>query len=154
MGRKVKQFRLLAATIALACVAQVAGAQSGVAPAKQLFQKYIALGNNFDPSLVDLYSDEALIKNTRRYPGGQKRTIEIPAAKYKELIRSTMPVAKARGDRNRYSSVKYALKGSNVRISATRYSLMKKYSSPIHLLVGADKKGEWQILEEITESIP
>lgn len=150
----MKRFRQLAAIIAVACVAQMAGAQSGVAPAKQLFQKYIALGNKFDPSLADLYSDKALIRNTRRYPNGQKRTIEIPAAKYKELIRSTMPVAKARGDRNRYSYVKYRREGSNVRISATRYSLMKKYSSPISLLVGANDKGEWLVVEEISESIP
>jgi hypothetical protein len=142
------------AIIVMACVAQVAGAQSGVAPARQLFQKYIALGNAFDSSLADLYSDEALIRNTRRYPNGQKRTIEIPAAKYKELIRSAIAIAKAKGDKNRYSSVKYKREGGNVRISATRYSLMKKYSSPISLLVGANKEGEWQILEEISESIP
>ena len=150
----MKRFRHLAAIIVVACVAQVAGAQSDITPARQLFQKYIALGNTFDPSLADLYSNDALIRNTRRYPNGQKRTIQIPAAKYKELIRSAVAVAKARGDKNRYSAVKYTREGGNVRISATRYSLMKKYSSPISLLVGADKEGEWQILEEISESIP
>ena len=150
----MKRFRQLAAVIAVACVAEAAGAQSGVAPARQLFQKYIALGNTFDPSLADLYSDEALIRNTRRYANGEKRTIEIPAVRYKELIRSAVAVAKARGDKNRYSSVKYTREGGNVRISATRYSLLKKYSSPLSLLVGADKDGEWRVLEEISESIP
>ena len=150
----MKRFRLMNVAVAVVCLSQAAVAQSGVAPAKELFQKYVALGNRFDPSLADLYSDDALIRNTRRYPGGQKRTVEIPAVKYKELMRAAMPVAKARGDRNRYSSVKYTPEGRNVRITATRYSLMKKYSSPLSMLVSADGKGEWRILEEISESIP
>ena len=150
----MKRFRLMTVAFAVACLAPAAGAQSGVTPAKELFQKYVALGSKFDPSLADLYSDDALIKNTRRYPDGQKRTIEIPAAKYKELIRAVMPLAKAKGDRSRYTSVKYTPEGRNVRITATRYSLLKKYSSPLSLLVGADDKGEWRILEEISESIP
>ena len=150
----MKRFQRLATVIVIACIAQVAGAQSSFTPAKQLFQKYSTLENKFDPSVADLYSDEALIRNTRRYPDGRKRTIEIPAAQYKRLIRSAMPVARARGDRNRYSSVKYAEEGSKVRITATRYSLLKKYSSPISLLVGVNDKGEWVILEEISESIP
>ncbi len=150
----MRQFRLLAAIIVMACIAQTAGAQSGIAPAKQLFGKYVALGNRFDPSLADLYSDRAVIRNTRRYPNGQRRTIEIPAAKYKELIRTTTSLAKARGDRNTYSNVKYTQEGTKVRIRAKRYSEMKKYSSPISMLVGANEKHSWQILEEITESIP
>jgi len=150
----MKGFQQLAVVIMVACVVQVAGAQSGIEPAKQLFQKYITLEAKFDPSVTDLYADDALIRHTRRYPNGQKRTIEIPFAKFKELIRSLMPVAKATNDRNRYSSVKYEQEGSNVRITATRYSLRKKYSSPVSLLVGVNDKGEWVILEDISESIP
>ena len=150
----MKQIRLVAAVVTVACVAQLAAAQPGVEPARRLFERYVTLANKFDPALADLYSGEALIRNTRRYPGGEKQTVEIPAARYKELIRSAMPVAKARRDRNRYSAVKYAREGDKVRISATRYSLLKKYSSPVSLLVGANDRGEWQILEEITESIP
>ena len=37
----MKRFRQLAAIIAVACVAQMAGAQSGVAPAKQLFRELL-----------------------------------------------------------------------------------------------------------------
>ena len=149
----MKRYRHLA-IILVACATQLLGAQSGIEPAKQLFQKYITLENKFDPSVADLYADDALIRNTRRYPNGQKRTIDIPALKYKELIRTAMPLAKARGDRNRYSQVKYKPEGNNVRITAMRYSLLKKYSSPISLLVGPNTKGDWIVLEEISESIP
>jgi hypothetical protein len=150
----MKRHKHLAAIILFGCVTQLVVAQSGTEPAKQLFQKYITLENKFDPSMADLYAGDALIRNTRRYPNGQKRTIDIPAGKYKELIRTAMPLAKARGDRNRYSQVRYKPEGNNVRITAMRYSLLKKYSSPISLLVGPNSKGDWIVLEEISESIP
>jgi hypothetical protein len=133
--RNMKRLRRFAMLMAVAFVSQLAAAQSDVAPAKELFRKYIALENKFDPLLADLYSDKAVIRNTRHYPNGVKRTIEIPAANYKELIRTAMPLAKARGDKNRYSFVKFNSEGGIVRIRAKRYSLAKNYSSPISLLL-------------------
>ena len=44
--------------------------------------------------------------------------------------------------------------GGNVRISCSRYSELKKYTSPYTLLVGPGRTGQWQILEELSESRP
>ncbi|XLZ69951.1 hypothetical protein ABT364_26025 [Massilia sp. SR12] len=119
--------------------------------AEALFAKYKAMERAFDPALVNLYCDTALIRNVRSYPDGQQRTLELPAPKYKELIRNVMPMAKASGDVNTYSDVAFAQEGGNTRITATRYSEMKKYSSPISLLVG--KCGNTiGILEELSQS--
>ena len=41
-----------------------------------------------------------------------------------------------------------------MRISATRYSELKKYASPFSLLVGPGLDGNWLIFEEISESRP
>ena len=76
------------------------------------------------------------------------------AKKYKALIRIAMPLAKARSDTNKYTEVKYVEKDSKVTITATRFSNLKKYSSPFTLVVGADTDGKWRILEEITQSRP
>jgi hypothetical protein len=65
-----------------------------------------------------------------------------------------MPLAKLRGDTNTYSEVSYSEEGSKVRIRATRYSNLKKYSSPISLLVAHDDTGRLLIYEEISESRP
>ncbi|MFL6234485.1 MAG: hypothetical protein ACJ76N_15235 [Thermoanaerobaculia bacterium] len=122
--------------------------------ARQLFGRYVSLEETFDPAAADLYADAALIKNKRTYPTGEVREITFPAPKYKELIRQAMPLAKARGDRNRYSEVSYSVEGEHVRIHATRYSVLKEYSSPISLLVGPGTAGQWLIYEELTESKP
>ena len=122
--------------------------------AKALFDRFVALGHAFDPALADLYADDAKIQNTRTYPTGEKRALQMSGTEYKSLIRKVIPLAKERGDISRYSDVKYAEEDGRIRITCTRYSELKDYSSPFALLVGAGEDGQWLILEETSESKP
>ena len=122
--------------------------------AKVFFDRYVRLEQSFDPAVADMYAEGAFIKNTRIYPTGQVRELTMPANKYKALIRQAMPLAKLRGDTNIYSDITFSKEGSLVRIRAMRFSTLKKYSSPISLLVGPDNTGRWLIHEEISESRP
>ena len=54
--------------------------------ARQLFEQYVALGHAYDPTIADLYADDAFIKNKRTYPTGEVRELTMPAGKYKALI--------------------------------------------------------------------
>jgi hypothetical protein len=139
--------------IILACPA-ISPAVDPTGKAKELFDRYVALERVFDCTQANLYSDVAKIQNTRTYPGGEKRTLTLPAAEYKNLIRIGMPLAKARGDTSTYSDIKYAPEGDRVRITSVRFSELKKYSRPLSMLVGPDKDGKWLIFEEISESQP
>lgn len=122
--------------------------------ARKLFDRYADSEHTFDPSVAELFADDAKIQNKRTYPGGAIRVLTFTAPKYKELIRAAMPLAKARGDTNAYSEIKYLAEGEKIRITATRFSNLKKYSSPISLLVGASPDGKWLIYEELSESKP
>jgi hypothetical protein len=127
---------------------------TGISEAKRLFERYVALEKAFDPAAADLYSDDAVIQNRRKYPDGNVKTMSLPAPKYKALIRSAMPAAKARNDSNSYSDIRYVPEGAGVRITAQRFSELKKYTSPLSLLVKPDAKGTWLIYEELSESQP
>ncbi len=122
--------------------------------AKQFFNRCVALEWNFDPAELDLYAQDALIQNTRRYPDGRTRMFRFSSEEWKALALDALPLAQARGDRNKYSQVVYTVEGNRVRITAQRYSLLKKYTSPRSFLVGADGTGEWKIFEDISESRP
>jgi hypothetical protein len=122
--------------------------------AQDVFAQYGKREAAFDSAVADLYSDTALIKNKRTYPTGQVREVTFPAAQYKFLIRSAMPLAKAKGDYSTYSNVTFSEEGQNIRVKATRYSVLKKYSSPLSLLIGSNGQGQWLILEELGESQP
>ena len=132
----------------------LAWAQPAADSAKQLFEQYVALGHAYDPAVADLYADEALIRNRRIYPAGDVKEMTVPAPKYKTLLRQVMPLAKARGDRSTYSQVSYTPEGARVRITASRYSELKNYTSPLSLLVGPSASGKWLIYEESSESRP
>ena len=122
--------------------------------AKELFDRFVALGHAFDPAVADLYADDAKIQNTRTYPTGEKRALTMSGTEYKNLIRKVIPLAKERGDISRYSDVEYAEEGGRTRITCTRYSVLKDYSSPFSLVVGPGDDGRWLIFEESSESKP
>jgi hypothetical protein len=92
------------------------------AKAEALFQRYIALERSFDAEIGNLYADAAAVRNTRRYPNGQTRTIEIPVPQLRKMLAAAMPVARARGDVNRYSNVTYTREGDGFRIRASPQS--------------------------------
>ena len=154
MNRKVSGMWLFILLSVLFCYDLSAQEDEQLAQAKKLFEKYVALEHSFDPKAADLYDDKAVIQNKRTYPSGEVKVMTIPAPKYKQIIRDVMPLAKARGDISTYSNLKYSVEGTKVRITSTRYSELKKYSSPLSLLAGPNAQGEWVIYEELSESQP
>ena len=122
--------------------------------AKKFFAKYVDLEAAYDPAAAGLYSDKAIISMTRIYPDGRERKIQFPAPQYKALITQLMPLAKTRGDANKYSEVNYTVVGEKVRIEAVRYSILKDYKSPYVLVVGLDETGQLPILEEHSVTQP
>lgn len=89
-----------------------------IAEAKTLFSRYAAIETAFDPSVAELYADDAIIKNKRIYPTGQVRELTIPAPQYKQLIRASMPLAKIKNDYSTYSEIRFKAEGEGVRITA------------------------------------
>ncbi len=150
-----QRMTLLVLGLAGAVAAHVSAADlKPLEQAQALFKRYVALEHAFDPAAADLYADTAVIKNKRTYPTGEVRELSIPAPQYKDLIRQAMPLAKARGDRNTYSNCKYEKAAERVRITCSRHSELKQYTSPIALLVGPGSTGDWLIFEEVSESRP
>jgi hypothetical protein len=123
-----------------------------IAKAKAFFARYVQLEHAFDPAQADLYRDDAVIVNKRVYPNGKTIETPIPALRYKHYIRTGMAEAKQKGDISNYSNESCTVEGDKVRIKVTRYSVLKKYSSPMSQLVGPDAQGNWVIYEERSES--
>ena len=140
--------------LVLSATTQASGEAQALAAAKQLFERFVALADAFDERYVDLYADTAVIRNRRVYPTGQTRTMTVSGSDYKAMIRKVMLFAKLRGDRSTYSDVSYVVEGRRVRIVATRFSELKRYSSAYELVVAPSASGEWLIVEEHSESRP
>ena len=83
-----------------------------------------------------------------------KFVYETVGSRVESLLRQVVTLAKARGDTSGYLNARYSVESSGVRIHLTRYSQLKKYTSPMSLLVGPDQNGKWAVLEEQSESVP
>jgi hypothetical protein len=143
---------LTAGLMVLSLMTITRGDDASLEKAKDLFAKYVQYEHDYDAAVTNLYSDAAIIQNTRHYASGEQRVLKIPAKDYMQIIQKVMPLAKEQGDRSTYSGATYVAEGKGVRITATCYSELKKYSTPISMLVGPDSTGKWLILEELTES--
>jgi len=122
--------------------------------ATQCFQQYVKLGNEFNADLADLYSPKAMIKNTRIYPDGTEKISRLPAEEYKTLIRNSVMLAKERKDLNEFTGTQYSLEKNRVSIKTKRYSVLKKYTSPLILLIGIEANERCIIFEELSVSKP
>lgn len=129
-------------------------AQQDTKQAKEFFKKFSTLEAAFDSAVLNLYADQAILCNRRRYPNDATKAFTFSGKQYKDLVRRVLPLAKARGDKNRYSEIKYTAEKTGVRIMAKRYSLLKKYTSPISYLVKPDTKKKWLIYEGNSELRP
>lgn len=123
--------------------------------ASDFFNRYITLSADFDDSVSSLYSDKAKIHSYRRYPHGLERAAEMTGAQWKELIVKVMPLAKQRGDINKYDNVVFSVKGNKTKIRADRYSLLKCYTDKeYYLVIERDEKKDFKIIEEYMETQP
>lgn len=133
---------------------QAASTGDSIKAARQLFDRYVSLEYAYDPAVADLYADDAVIRNTWTSAPGKREVTEIPATRYKALIVQYMPTAQERKDRSLYSRITYTPEGDGVRIKAKRFSVNKNYTSPLSILAKPSKTGDWQIVEELSESAP
>lgn len=117
--------------------------------AKALFAKYVALEHAYDPALGNLYAPNAQIVTTGI--SGQK--VQFDGGMMKEMIKQSMPIAKARKDSSDYKNTTYTKNGDFVYIKSTRHSNLKNCDTP-HLLVVASSDGgkNWYIVQELAQS--
>jgi hypothetical protein len=133
---------------------ETTAAAAEVARARELFGKLEAGEKAFDPAIADLYCDDALIRNTRTRDDGGETVIEIPAPRFKSLLRSAMPLAQQRGDVGEYRDVVAVATAGGVRVTATRHSALRDEPSPYSLLIGDCAGGGYGIREEISRVQP
>ena len=150
--------RLTTLCVLLVCLAAPVGAATSLAQdspappsAQQFFDRFVALGRAYDPAVADLYADDATIQSVQRNADNTVRTRRLVGEPYKRLIRSAMPLARQRGDRDRYSDVSVSAEGARARIRCTRYNELKRYATPYELVL--ERSGDsWQIIEEYSEA--
>lgn len=123
--------------------------------AELFFKRYIELSDNFDPQVANLYSDSAKIHTYRVYPHGKELAMTLSGSQWKQLVAQVMPLAKRKGDKSKYNNIKVTKFENGYKIKADRYSSIKCYTdSGYYMVIEPDKKGNYVIIEEYSETQP
>lgn len=116
------------------------------------FKKYETLGNNYDLSVAEMYSDEAKVVVFRVTPDGVETTTKINGKKVKQMIHEQMDIIKKLGSKSNYSNVSVTLEGNTGKIKATRYSTLKCFKdNKYYMVIEKQTDGSFQIIEEFIE---
>lgn len=118
---------------------------AALAGAKALFEKYVALERAFDPALGELYAPNAQV--IAYGVDGQK--LSFDGGMMREMLKTSMPLAKAQKDTVEYKNVSYAVDGAFVTITALRHSKLKNKSSPHRIVVASRDGKNWFVVQEV-----
>lgn len=119
------------------------------------FDEYVQLENEFNPEIISLYSDDALIHAYRVYPHGLERSMQLSGTQWKQLLTRIMPLAKAQNDKSNYSNITATEIIGGYRIRADRYSVRKCYTDTgYYIVVKSSESGNLKIHEEYMETQP
>ena len=122
-----------------------------VAEVRARIDEYRSLSASFDPALARLYRDSATIALHRIGVDGEKQKQEFKGEAYKELLLSSLEVAKAAGDRSLYLDPQFSEAENKVQVTLTRYSEKKHYTAPHSMTFEKSEGGAWLIAKERIE---
>ena len=121
-----------------------------VEEARELFERFVILGNHYDTGIANLYAEEAEILLIER-KRGELRKVAVAGTDFKELVQRTLPRAERKGVHSSYSDVTFRVRGERVRIDAIRTAMPQGWRVPHILVVGPSESGEeWLIYQEVS----
>lgn len=138
----------------LICMMLASGAGAVEAEFHEFFEEWVALERTFDPAVVELYADDAVIHFLRRFADGTEQSLKLDGKKWKQLLLSGLDVAEQRGDVSEYSDITVALSetGDRATIRAIRYSALKCFTDRAFYVVVERRGAGLRIVEEYGES--
>jgi hypothetical protein len=122
--------------------------------ASQFFQRYQVMTSLYDPSVLDMYANNAQVIITTNGPSGRSSTQAVSKAELETALPISLPAARRRGAYDSFSEVEYKFQDSTdttldrILITATRYVSPDRYRAPHSMLLGRNEAGRWYILEE------
>lgn len=127
------------------------GERSTLDRARLVIERLVTMEAAYDPRIGYLYDERAVIRYRRTGPDGRADAVTFTGLEYREILKRTMTDARAKGDRRSYRGAQYQVAGKNVRVTAMRYSELKRTSAPVVWTIGRGSGSDWVILEEFSE---
>jgi hypothetical protein len=125
--------------------------------ASQFFKRYQVMTSLYDPSVLDLYANNAQVIMTTKAASGRSTTQVVSKAELETALPISLPAARRRGAYDSFSDVEFKYQESTdstldrILITGTRYVSPDHYRVPHSMVVARNEAGRWLILEETVE---
>jgi hypothetical protein len=120
---------------------------------QEFFDSYVSLSDSFSPDIVNLYSDEAIVRISKEVGDGQTQIFELTGEKYKSIVLSALSTAEKVGDTSEFSNISIEISENRATIRAKRYARIKCHSDENYFMVVTEQSdGKLLITEESASS--
>jgi hypothetical protein len=118
-----------------------------LAPAQELYARFVALNTAFDPAEIELYAPEAKAFLHVIEPTGEVYIHPVPRAEMERNMKNNAVAVKRAGMKETYGEPSFAREGNRVRIRTTYFITGMGKARPFSLLVGPNEAGQWLVYE-------
>lgn len=120
--------------------------------AMDFFNSFVSASNNYSPSLLNMYSNDAKIIRQIVKPDGTTANAYFTADQYRGQLRISEKIAKIRKYKNYYSNINMTKVSNGYKISAMRKPSLSDYKLKTYVIVQKQPDGKWLIVEEMMQT--
>lgn len=133
------------------CLLPLAACAKTPKEAMDFFIKYTNFANNYDESLLDMYSSDAKIIREVVKPTGEVVDVVVPTKRYFKELKLGQKTAKLRKYRNKYRNIIAQEVPEGIKISAERQPSKETYWLKMYQIV-KDTDSGLKITEEMMQT--
>ena len=148
----MKRFLYFFAIICLFCLINSPVLADEHTDVMKFFKKYVNAANNYDDSLLKMYSPDAKIIRQVLKPDGELVDVETDTDTYLKQLKISSKAAKLRQYKNNYTHIKTTKTDKGYKISAMRQPSGEKYRLPFYMIIKKQPDGQWKIVEELMQT--
>lgn len=120
--------------------------------ALNFFNSFVQASNSYNPSLLNMYSDDAKIIRQVVKPNGQLVNVNFTIDDYRKQMKISSRLAKIRHYKNYYSNIKVAKVSDGYRIDSLRKPSLSNDKLKSSIVVTKQPNGKWLITEELMQT--
>ena len=120
--------------------------------AVKFFKQYVNAANNYDSSILNMYSPKAKIICQVIKPDGELVNVETDTNTYLKQLKIGETTAKLRKYKNTYTNITSKKVENGYKISSLRQPSGERYKLKSYMIVQKQPNGEWKIVEELMQT--
>lgn len=120
--------------------------------ALKFFNNFVNASNNYSPTILGMYSDNAKIIRQIIKPDGSTANAYFTIDQYRSQLRVSSKLAKVRNYKNYYSDITITKVPNGYRINSMRKPSLSDYKLKSSMVVQEQPNGKWLIVEELMQT--